>query len=212
MAKGTAFTAWFKTPKWYESRTGEVVEQDKSDYQCCFWMGVGVVIIPSGFEGPFEVKQFTRKDGSEGMLVKAVLALYNGNYETLIRFGPDEVTNTMTTLEEGNIVFVIGKQKRSEYVNKKGQNKVKTELWVSFILPQGHVNAVEDMFMNPNIQAVMEGRLLNAQPGAADYQAGEEPEGELESAMYDNDAYESESDFDPDSDEFESLTSDLPFV
>lgn len=210
MAKGTAFTAWFTTPKWYESRTGEVVEQDKSDYQCCFWIGVGVIIVPSGYDGPFEVKHFTRKDGSEGMLVKAVLALYNGNYETLIRFGPDEVTNTMTTLEEGNIVFVVGKQKRSEYKNKKGQNKIKTELWVGFILPQGHVNAVEDMFMNPNIQAVMEGRLPNAP--AADYQADDESEGEFESATYDNDAYEAEPDFDPDSDEFESLTSDLPFV
>lgn len=204
MAEGTAYTAWLQSPKWYESKKGEVTE-NISDVQANFWFGVGVAIIPNGRTEAVEVKEY-EKNGEKNFIVKVSIALYNRNYETLISFGNNPVSRIMTHIEKGDYVFAIGKKKKSHYKNRKGEEKEKTEVYVSFVIPLGHIEAIQEMYTNPNIQMVMNGSMPNMTATA-------EEADEMEMVGYDEESYENEPDFEiPDQDEFETITEGLPFV
>ncbi len=207
MAEGkTTNTAWLQSPKWYESKKGEVTEKI-SDVQANFIIGVGVVVCPYGRTEAVEVKEFEQKSSGEtSYIVKVTLAMYNRNYETLISFGNTPLSRIMLHIEKGDYVLFFGKKKKCNYKNRKGEQKEKTEVCVSFVLPLGHIEAIQEVYMNQNIQAVMNGGMPNLTEATAEADV-------MESAEFDEDAYENETEFEiPDEDEFETITAGLPFV
>ena len=194
MADGSANAIWLRSAKWYESKKGEF-STEKTERQACGFIGCGSAIIPKGSNTVAIVKEYTRKSGEKSYVVQATLALYNNNYIKLISWGDNDISRTISNLEKDDHVFVAGKEVTYPYTNRKGERVMVTELQVFFIMTQSHVSATESMYMNQNIQMLMNGNMPEL--------GGNSESDEFESAAYDEDEYENESEFDLETDEFE---------
>lgn len=195
MAEGTENAIWFRSAKWYETNKGEFSEA-ATDRQACGYIGWGTVINRGNSDVAVEVKEYTNRKGVKSYMVKCVLAQYNRNYCTLISWGDNPVSRVMTTLEKDDRVFVAGKEITRPYTNKKQERIILTEVQVFMIIPMGHVEATQTMYMNDNLQMLLNGNMpeLSESSNESD---------EFESAEYNEDEYDQEEEFDPGEDEFE---------
>ncbi len=195
MADGTENTAWLRSAKWYETNQGKFSDVATDRQACCF-LGCGTVVNQGRSDTAVIVKEYTNRKGKHSYLVKCTLAQYNGNYCNILSWGDNAASRVMATLEKDDRVFVIGKEITRPYINKKGERIVLREVQVFMVIPMGHVEAAQTMYMNKNVQMLLNGNM----PDLSEMASGED---EFESAGYNEDDYEQESDFDPGEDEFE---------
>lgn len=194
MADGTANAICFRTAKWYENKKGEF-SSEPTEREVCGIMGFGTAIIASGKNTVAQIKEYTNKTGEKSYFVKVMLATYNRNYMSLICWGDNDISQRMSNLDKDDHVFFGGKEVTYPYTNRKGERIVISEVQVFFLMTLGHVSAVEEMYMNRNIQMLMNGNMPEM--------GGNGESDEFESAEYDEDEYENESEFDLETDEFE---------
>lgn len=195
MAEGAGNATWLRSQKWYETKKGEL-SKDQTDRQACAFVGCGTAILRNGHDTVAEIKEYTSKKGTKSYFVKCSLKQYGGNYCHLVSWGDTPVSRIMASLELNDHVFVVGKEVTYPYQNRKGEKILITEVQVHMIIPLGHIEAIQDMYTNKNIQMLLNGNMPNI--GSEDA----ESDG-FESDSYDADDYDQESDFDPEEDEFE---------
>lgn len=196
MADGTANATWIKSPKWNEKKSGEF-STELSEQQACTFIGAGSVILRKGRTEPVEIKEYETKNG-KSYVVKCTLAMYNKNYANLISFGDNRVSRIMAGLEKDDHVFVVGKEVSRKWKNRFGEEKMITEVYVFFIDSDGHTEATQNMFVNPNLQMLLNGNM-------PDMSAEDEGQEEEQIQTYNEDEYDKESDYNPESDGIEEF-------